>query len=54
MCGAIERGLSLSDFENLTFGMILGYCTAYNNRHLSDEEKEDEIRIADQVDFDRF
>jgi len=54
MLRAIERGLTLRDFEELTLGMILGYVVTYNNEHLDDNEKEDTVRQATQVDFDRF
>lgn len=52
MLRAIERGLTLADFDHLTLGMITGYITTYNNEHLTDEEKE--ARTATQADFDRF
>lgn len=51
---AKERGLSLSDFEGMTVGMIMGYIIAYDNERLSDDEKADEVKIATQADFDRF
>ena len=55
MLRAIERGLTLADFENLTFGMIVGFITQYNNDHLSeDEEEEDSVRMATQADYDNF
>ena len=54
MLRAIERGLTLRDFEELTLGMILGYVVTYNNEHLDANEKEDTVRQATQVDFDAF
>lgn len=54
MYGAITRGLTLSDFKELTIGMIFDYCITYNNEHIPDEEKQDETRMATQADFDRF
>ncbi len=60
MLRAIERGLTLRDFEHLTLGMILGYVVTYNNEHFDDNEsvasstKEDTVRQATQADFDRF
>ena len=54
MLRAIERGLTLRDFEELTLGMILGYVVTYNNEHLDDNEKEDTVRTATQADFNRF
>ncbi len=52
--GALARGLHLSDFEQMTVGMIFDYCITFNNEHIPDEEKQDEIRMATQADFDRF
>lgn len=54
MLRSIERGLPLSEWENMTTGMILGLIITYNNEHLDDEEKEDETRVATQSDYDRF
>ena len=54
MLRALERGLTLRDFEHLTLGMILGYVVTYNNEHLDDNEKEDTVRTATQADFNRF
>lgn len=54
MVRAIERGLSLNDFNELTFGMILGFITTYNNEHLDDDEKEEDVRVATQSDYDAF
>ncbi len=54
MLRAIERGLTLRDFEELTAGMIIGYIVAYNNERLGDDEKEASVRMATQADFDRW
>lgn len=54
MLRAIERGLCLNDFENMTVGMIIGYIVEYNNEHLEDEDKKDEVMQATQVDYNRF
>ena len=54
MLRAIERGLSLRDFEEMTPGMIIGYIVTFNNEHLDDDEKKDEVRMATQSDFDRW
>lgn len=54
MLRALERGLTLHDFEHLTLGMIIGFITTYNNERLGDEEKEDSVRMATQADFDRW
>ena len=47
MVAAINKGLTLSDFEELTIGMIIDYIVTYNN-------DDEEIREADQSDFDAF
>jgi hypothetical protein len=54
MLRAIERGLTLRDFEYLTLGMILDFIITYNNERLKDDEKEDSVRMATQADFDRW
>ncbi len=60
MLGVLERGLTLRDFELMTFGMITGFIVTYNNERIySDEEdqKDDtggKVRLATQADFDRF
>lgn len=51
---AVERGLPVSEFENMTFGMILDFVVSYNNDHLDNEEKEDRVIMAKQADFDRY
>ena len=54
MLRAIERGLTLRDFNDLTTGMVLGLIVTYNNERLTDGEMEDATRQATQVDFDKF
>jgi hypothetical protein len=54
LAGALERGLILADFENLTFGMIMDYVITFNNNHLKDDEKQDNTKTAIQADFDNF
>jgi len=50
---SLKRGISLSDYEILTTGMIIGLITEYNNIELNDEE-EKTIRMASQDDYDNF
>ena len=38
---AIERGLSLKDFEEMTVGMIIDFIVTHNNENLTEEEKEE-------------
>lgn len=54
MLRAIERGLCLRDFENMTVGMIIGFIVEYNNNHLEDDEREDNVRMATQDDYNRW
>ncbi len=59
MVRAIERGLSLNDFESMTVGMVIGYITTYNNIfNANSEEKGNDnvtyVRKATQEDWDRF
>jgi len=54
MVRAIERGLSLYDFKEMTVGMILDYIITYNNLNIKADDEEDEIREATQEDFDKF
>lgn len=56
MAGAIQRGLTLSDFNDLTIGQIVDYCIEYNNsNYVEDEEQqEDTVREATQEDMDRW
>ena len=54
MVRALERGLTLTDFENMTAGMTLDYIITYNNLNLDEEEKEEQAREATQADFDAF
>lgn len=51
---ALKRGLTLRDFEDLTFGMIMGIIVTYNNERLDDDERKDTVRPATQADFDQF
>jgi hypothetical protein len=53
MRAAIRRGLALSDFENMTVGMILDYLVTCSNLEQEDEEPEGP-RQATQADFDNF
>ena len=51
---ALERGLSLRDFEWMTPGMIIDFIITYNNDHLDEDELEDDVRQATQADYNRF
>jgi hypothetical protein len=48
---ALERGITLSDFDNLTIGMIMDIIITYNNESNSEE---DDTREATQHDFDNW
>lgn len=51
MVGAIRRGLTLRDFEYLTIGMIIDYCSEYDE---SVNPSEDSEKMATQEDYDKF
>ena len=51
MVAALTRGLTLSDFEVLTVGMIIGFITKFNNMH---DDNTDKTREANQSDFNSF
>lgn len=53
MAGAIMRGLTLKDFDNMTIGQIVDYCKTYNELNKPDEEQT-KTKKASQKDFDRF
>lgn len=53
MVRAIERGLSLKDFEILTIGMILDYIIEFDNLQPQDDEPNS-TKEATQRDFDAF
>lgn len=52
MAGAVQRGLSLSDLDNLTLGQFVDFVVVYNEG-MEPAEKQ-EYREAGQADFDRF
>jgi hypothetical protein len=52
MIRALERGLSLSDFNEMTVGMLIDFIVTYNNGKMDHEEEEE--RFATQNDFDCF
>ena len=56
MVRALERGLSLSDFDYFTIGGILDYIITYNNLSNEDanEEEYEGSQEASQADFDKF
>ncbi|MFU0834012.1 MAG: Asp-tRNA(Asn)/Glu-tRNA(Gln) amidotransferase GatCAB subunit C [Oscillospiraceae bacterium] len=51
---AIERGLTLHDFNEMTIGMVLDYIITYNNLNAHGTNEEEQIREATQEDFDKF
>ncbi len=52
MTAAIQRGLSLSDFNDMTIGAIVDYCKSYN--HSLKKEDKDNVIQAEQRHFDNF
>ena len=51
MVGAIRRGLTLRDFECLTIGMIIDYCSEYDDIINPSEDSE---KMATQEDYNAF
>jgi len=49
---ALERGITLSDFDNLTIGMIMDILITFNNENYSEDEED--IREATQQDYDSW
>jgi len=49
---ALERGITLSDFDNLTIGMIMDILITFNNENYSEDETD--IRDAGQSDYDNW
>ena len=57
MAAALQRGLSLSDFEDMDIGGIVDYVVTYNNAYFTDEDNSNtnkSVRKATQEDFDNF
>lgn len=49
------RGLSVAEIDELNIGLIIDYIYAYDDTYgLSDNEKNDDVRVANQTDFDNF
>ena len=55
---ALERGLTLADFQQLTMGQVVDYIITYNNMHEASEDsekgQEEIVYEANQRDFDSF
>lgn len=53
---ALERGITLRDWEVLTFGMILDIIITGNNMNMDEGEDEagERVRKASQADMDSF
>ena len=54
MIHAIERGLFIKDFQELSVGMILDYINQYDLLHMNKDNWEKDIRKAGQNEFDYF
>lgn len=52
MVRALERGLTVADFEILTFGMLIDYIVTYNN--VISSTNEEPMQSAAQSDFNAF
>ena len=54
MLRCLEVGLSLSDLDLLTIGMVLDIWTEKGNDNADYGSSGVTVRMADQNDFDRF
>jgi hypothetical protein len=54
MVHAVARGLMLSDFHELSVGMILDYISCYDELHDMENHNENSARLSNQADFDAF
>ena len=54
MSGAISRGLTMSDLDDLTIGQVVDYCITHNNLSSPQEEEKEGKRKATQEDWDNF
>ena len=52
VCGN-QRGLTLADWDILTFGMIVDYIIEYDNMSI-DPDDDEVVRYAGQGDYDSF
>ena len=48
--GAVSRGLSLQDFDNMEIGEIVDFCITYNNLNYGDDDEKETIREGTAVD----
>lgn len=53
MVTALSRGLTLLDFETLTFGMIVDFIIEHDNMNI-DHDDPNIVREATQEDFKQF
>lgn len=51
---SIERGITLRDWDHLTYGMIIGIITQYDNEYYERDDNTDTVMEAGQAQFDRF
>lgn len=54
MVHAIKRGLLISDFNELSVGMILDYVMKYDGLNQDNIEPEKQMKAAIQDDFNAF
>lgn len=55
MVRALERNLTIADFEILTVGMIIDYIITYDNLNSSNENEDKESVVnANQESFNNF
>ena len=54
MVHALKRGLLITDFHELSVGMILDYIARYDLLHGDKEAVEENVKSAIQNDFNSF
>lgn len=56
MAAALQRGLSLNDFNDMSIGALVDYVITYNNTYATDEDGKNKgtVRKATQKDIDNF
>lgn len=56
MAAALQRGLSLNDFNDMSIGALVDYVITYNNAYTTNEDGKSKgiVRKATQEDIDNF
>lgn len=54
VAGALSRGLTVADFDDMDIGDVVDYCITYNNNIDTEKKDDEERRQATQEDWDNF